>query len=503
MSSKPKAVRQDYIAKIRFMNSLPPPPLNPKFLNYNITESTSSKVESEQLMTSLFRRDNFQLYIGAVDNEMGMNLNLINNDGYLDNGDEATIFGMKDEKLDNGERQGLVLHPKDRELLRDAGIGKISKTEPEVSFLRRTEYISERQLPSTNAASAGSDTLGDKKVKGKEEDLDPNAQLAAVENTFSQAEESLKNFSSLRHPTKKRLKAVAAWPILPDTSAMDSKYMAVRFLGSASVSRELQALKRQLRDKYDESFQSTSLKTSLFRPITSEDGEWMTMYQVKDSALVDELHDKLHSSAREEPVNILDEQDDLVNFPYKHTKDYDMTFHRNTKPYEELCIKFESDENNGSKKRKAAYYYPIGGRIDLKKHRASTNAEVNRFLSESTADVINFKIREPNTDELKKMDAARSEYDPMEYEGEDDVLSEKQDVPEEDDNQKLEEPANIKSDLEEADEITADIGERRNGNSDEVNDKSNSQSTTQANGVNREEAEIEINEESQNKPSNT
>ena len=55
----------------------------------------------------------------------------------------------------------------------------------------------------------------------------------------------------------------------------------------------------------------------------------------------------------------------------------------------------------------------------MKKHRASTNSEINKYIKEQTFDGINFKLREPTTNELKKMDTIRSEYDPMEYEGED------------------------------------------------------------------------------------
>lgn len=60
----------------------------------------------------------------------------------------------------------------------------------------------------------------------------------------------------------------------------------------------------------------------------------------------------------------------------------------------------------------------------MKKHRASTNSEINRFLRDSAVDVINFTLREPNTNEIRKMDAIRSEFDPMDYEGEEDIAEE-------------------------------------------------------------------------------
>lgn len=426
MSLKPhKPIRQEYIAKVRYINNLPPPPLNPKFLEYNTTEKVSPKTESEQLMSSLFRKENFSNLIESIDEELGMNLNLINNPGVLDDGNESSIYKLNSENNNNDEAKHVILHPKDRALLRDAGIGNISKSEPGVSFLRRTEYIAERQMPKANGLNGAE---GAKDIVEKAEAAnDPDAQLAAVERTFDQAQESLDNYTSLKHPSKKNLKAVSAWPLLPDTSMMDTKFIAVKFSGSASISRELQALKRQQKEEYDEAFQKNSLQSAIFRPITSEDGEWISMYQVRDAKKAEEVKEKLNSSERERPVNLLDEQENVEDFKFKHTKDYDMNFHRFSKPYEELSIKFEPEDHSESKKirkRKAAYYYPVTGRIDLKKHRASTNSEINRFLRDSTVDVINFSLREPNTNEMKKMDTIRSEFDPMDYEGEEDIAEE-------------------------------------------------------------------------------
>ena len=95
-----KPVRQDFVAKIRYMNNLPPPPLNPKFLKYNTTWKLSPKAESEELMSSLFRKENFTNLVEAVDDESGVNLNLINNRGFLDDGNESVIrkLSSKDEK---------------------------------------------------------------------------------------------------------------------------------------------------------------------------------------------------------------------------------------------------------------------------------------------------------------------------------------------------------------------------------------------------------------------
>ena len=414
-----KPVRQDFVTKIRYMNNLPPPPLNPKFLKYNTTWRLSPKVESEELMSSLFRKENFTNLVEVVDDESSVNLNLINNRGFLDHGNESVIrkLSSKDEK---DTTKPVQLHPKDRALLRDVGIGKVFKSEPEVGFLRRTEYISQRQSSKPNGHTPISpanltSTLDD--IKKQPDSNDPEAQLAAVERTFDLAQETLDDLTKLQHPTKKKLKAVSTWPLLLDTSMMDLKLYTLKFKGSASLSRETQLLKR-----HKPNFgHKNSFKTAIFRPITSEDGEWMSMYQIYDPASADNLRGKLNSKDREHPVNILDEQEDAETFKFQFHKVYDMDHQRFDNPHEELCIKTSSDEApypGATKKRKVAYYYPIVGKIDLKKHRASMNNQINKFISDSTADVINFKLREPNTNEMKQMDSTRSEFDPIEYEAE-------------------------------------------------------------------------------------
>jgi RNA polymerase II-associated factor 1 len=403
--SQKKPIRQDYIAKVRYTNNLPAPPLNPKFLQYNVTEPISSKQEAQYLMSSLFRKENFISLMENLDEENGMNLNLINNVGFLDDGNESVIYGL------NGENNPK-LHTKDRELLRDAGISNLSKSDPGVSFLRRTEYIAEKQAVATPISNGGTN-----KNEKSVEQTDPESQLKAVEATFDIAQETLMDFSKLSHPKKKHLKPVSAWPLLPDTSMLDTKYLNLRFVGSASINREIQQAKSQA--GFDEELHKDLLKSTIFKPITSEDGEWLSLFQLKDTSKSKELLSQLNSTEKEQPVNLLDEDEDKEVFAFKHVKNYDMKFQRFSKPNEELAIKL-IPESSSSKKRKAAYYYPITGRIDLKKYRVATNREVARFLKDSTIDQINFLLREPTTNELKKMDTIRSEYDPMEYEGEED-----------------------------------------------------------------------------------
>ncbi|CAK9439557.1 uncharacterized protein LODBEIA_P36570 [Lodderomyces beijingensis] len=425
MSQRNKPVRQDYVAKIRYTNNLPPPPLNPKYIEYNTANPISQKTEAEQLLASLFRKENFQILMEKIDDQSGLELNLINNNGFLDYGKPSSIGQL------TRNDQPIPLHPKDRALLRDAGIGKINKSEPGVSFLRRTEYISERSTPktTTSAAIQTEEAKANAKIKNEAmHSLDADAQLDAVEETFTAANDSLHDFSKLQHPRKKRVKAVDTWPLLPDTSMMDNVLMNLRFLGSASIDRELKMLKRRKGDSYNERFQRQKQESAIFKPINSKDGEWMSMFQVPNEDEAGKLHQVLNSTEPEKPVNLLDLEDDTGGqFQFKFAKNYEMSYQEYPHLNQELAVKFvpeSAEEKDGAttttRKKKVAYYLPITGKVELKKYRTSTNREINKFVKEKTFDLVNFKLREPTTNELKSMDRARSQYDPMEYEGDDD-----------------------------------------------------------------------------------
>lgn len=440
-----KPIRQDYIAKVRYTNNLPPPPLNPKFIEYNTTDPISTQQEGEYLISSLFRKENFQNLMERIDDQLGLDLNLINNRGFL-----------SEDKMNEsvGKLKYNQLHPNDRALLRDAGIGKILKNEPEVSFLRRTEYISDRPLSKGgNNLNTATEEIKVKEKLSKDEHFDADSQLQNVEESFTVANEALYDLKNIKHPKKKHLRAVNTWPLLPDTSMLDNVFLNLRFMGSASINRELNNLKQQQQQqqeqndkKFDEKLFDRALESSLFKPIKLEGGEWISMYLLDatntsttandndNEEQINDLYEKLHSTKKEQPINLLDEDEEsLETYKFKYTKNYDMTYQPFEHENEELAIKFVSDEiedpvskGNFKRKRKMAYYYPINGKIELKKHRASTNSEINKFIKERTYDGINFILREPSTNELKRLDTIRSEYDPMEYEGEDEEEEEEE-----------------------------------------------------------------------------
>ena len=59
-------------------------------------------------------------------------------------------------------------------------------------------------------------------------DISREAQLASIENSFA-ASRNAEQLSSLRHPTKPRLRAVSTYEVLPDSDVWANAYDLFRF----------------------------------------------------------------------------------------------------------------------------------------------------------------------------------------------------------------------------------------------------------------------------------
>ncbi|ORY81602.1 RNA polymerase II-associated [Protomyces lactucae-debilis] len=207
MADKRKGARQDYVLRVRYQNTLPPPPFEPKML---ALPTDFSKYTSASYLSNLYQEQPLRV---EADSELGMHMDLSLLPGIFEGEESAMYAPDVPEELD----------PKDRALLKtDIGQQKLST---DVSFLRRTQYIS------SDAASAA-------KIKQAEKDkaarhqadlefaLDPLQQIAAIEDTFTAASGELE---SLRHPTRKDLRAVEVFPVFPDTPSIQQQWCNAKF----------------------------------------------------------------------------------------------------------------------------------------------------------------------------------------------------------------------------------------------------------------------------------
>lgn len=154
------------------------------------------------------------------------------------------------------------IHPNDRPLLRPlATLGKPQASGTSVSFLRRTEYISNanttskvspfHRQPSRTGTGAG--PRPPKRKSPEPEAGTPAAIRRKIEKGFEAARANLKDLNRIRHPTKsataknKGLKVVEAFPILPELGAFPDSgaYVTYKF-AHAPMSNSKEGYDRRL-----------------------------------------------------------------------------------------------------------------------------------------------------------------------------------------------------------------------------------------------------------------
>lgn len=374
--SAPHKTNIQYVAKVRYSNTLPPPLCPPKLLKDETSDGNDNGLDN--LVSSFFRKENFRNLI-RLDEDLGMPLNLISLPK------KETVYGLP----------GIELHPEDAVLLTDPT--KRIKTKSEsVSFLRRTQYISSGNQ-SGNTGSAG---INQTKVKSDE--LDPKTQLKVVEDMFDVP--SVEDVTKFQHPTKKHLKARKVWNFLPDTSMFDQQYYDVKFMSSASISKS--------RDKNKDSIRSMTdprLLTAIFREIEVNKNTKLTSFYVTDVEEANKVQAKLADETENAPMDDAEVEeilkDESKRSIYKRQREYDGSV-KELEPLRHLVITFDDKTQN-------AYYIPVAGKLELKKCRIDPYLAPK--IKEMTYDQINMHFREPTRGEIEQRDIMRSDYDPMEF----------------------------------------------------------------------------------------
>ncbi|CAH0026940.1 unnamed protein product [Clonostachys rhizophaga] len=245
-----RMIHQDFIARIRFSNALPPPPHPPKLLDIPNTGLASGQYTTPGFASRLAREQPLNI---EVDAELGMPLDLVGMPGVFD-GDESTIQAPSHQP---------AVHPHDRALLRPiAALGKKKVAEATVSFLRRTEYISNFASKRHDAGDPRALLNTSKKPRRAPEQAadSPAAIKRKIDRGFELAEEELKHPKRVRHPTKRNAQLLEAVPLIPDLDAFPDSgaFVTIKFATNPVASST----------EYDK-----RLLSSLFRPIDRTEEE--------------------------------------------------------------------------------------------------------------------------------------------------------------------------------------------------------------------------------------
>lgn len=392
-------VHQDYIARVRYSNALPPPPTLPKLLDIPNTGLASGQYTTPGFASRLAREQPLNI---EADGELGMPLNLIGIPGVFD-GDERSI---------QAPPQPPPVHPHDRPLLRPlAALGKPKVAEANVSFLRRTEYISssttKRPEPSTNPMR-GPLLRAKKPVRPAAPDADsPQAIKRKIDLGFEQADLDLKDPKRVRHPSKKQCQVVEALPLLPDLDGFPDSgaYVTIKFLtnpvsSSSEYDRRLlssflrpiertateeamyeAALEAHERDPVNNAKPPNLMNYDFYLPHTAEVAvNFRRKFDVDDP---DRDSDSLytHPSSR-----------DPRYFQFDRIRAYETAneteLDQATKYDDEIILARSKGDDGVSPLQRAMYYYPVMQRSAIRPQRTKNIARTTGFSQEGDEAII-------------------------------------------------------------------------------------------------------------------
>ncbi|CAI6340279.1 unnamed protein product [Periconia digitata] len=242
-SGKPTVIHQDYIARIRYANTLPPPPCPPKLLDIPNTGLSSGQYTSTGFASRLAREQPLNI---EADAELGMPIDLVGIPGVFD-GDESAISALPTPP---------PLHPADRALMRPPNaLGKNSANASSASFLRRTEYTTSHTQGGMKFESSNSSNtmrVRKKRARGHIAEDDPIHITRHVQRGFNIAypedaytgpdtHENIRGADILpeerqawkvpKNPHDPKLECIGAYPLLPDWDAVPDtgSYMLHKF----------------------------------------------------------------------------------------------------------------------------------------------------------------------------------------------------------------------------------------------------------------------------------
>ncbi|KAI8625263.1 RNA polymerase II-associated [Xylariaceae sp. FL1651] len=380
-----RSVHQDFIARIRYSNALPPPPNPPKLLDIPNTGLASGQYTAPGFASRLAREQPLNI---EADAELGMPLDLVGMPGIFD-GDESSIQAPPQAPPIHS------LHPHDRALLRPLQtLGKPKPTDAAVSFLRRTEYISSVTSKSKHEAGplrALNPTPLKRPTKrpSPEPDKDSPAYIKRkIDQSFSVAAANLKDNSRIKHPTKRHLKIVDSYPMVPDLDSFPDYggYFTFKFTNNPVPAstiydrRLLNALIRPspLPEEEDIAYKLAKQTyerdpANLPKPVNPQCYEYF---------LSDSLHTSEKFNQRFDVLNPDHDDDNLYTsqnsqgdgcFQFRFVRRYetkdDHELDNATKYDEELLVAFNNDDMID---QKAVYYSPVMHRVIMKPQRSKT-----------------------------------------------------------------------------------------------------------------------------------
>ncbi|GAD93788.1 conserved hypothetical protein [Paecilomyces variotii No. 5] len=441
---------QEYIASLRYRNDLPPPDMPPKFLD--IPHEGLERFLTPGFSSNMARREELNI---DVDAEGGMPIDLVGIPG-LHLGDESAIMAPENPP---------PVDPADLVLL--TTLDQLKNPAPKntnVSFLRRTQYISAGQVSTGSVRTAPirpkprnqpekanvsrDDPTYIKKYIQKGFDIAYPQSKHTGEDTSSRikghtpTKAELDAWAHPIHPDNPKLKPAGFFPVLPDLQGFPDPGGFVQFKFDKAP---LQGISGKRDERMDVAVlvpsapeervcQEHATKTALHKAnpnLYPDPGPipWdydLFLPEKKGTAKKIKNSLKISNPDRDDEENYTHEGSDNQKFHrYDRVRTYatsSQTLITEQKQRDIALTLFDPSEvsEQGSARitQKGAYYYPILGKTRLKPERARTIAQAGLAptrpkAKEDQVDQIQVVVRDPDEAEVYKRSLHRAAIDPV------------------------------------------------------------------------------------------
>lgn len=433
MSAPRAGYHQDYIARIRHSNALPPPPLPPKLLDIPNTGLASGQYTAGNYAARLAREQPLNVDADAFG---GMEINLVGLKGAFE-GDGTSMRTLSQHRFvrANAWNQGLYfeehpppIDPADRPLLRPlATIGKPVAISAGVAFLRRTEYISQsgaKRSDSNNAALRAPPSRPKPRpdvnkddpinilrsiVKGFDIAYPSDAYTGADSSTNLKGAQAApaekQSWAKPRHPTRRDLTLLDSYPLLPDFDAIPEEggYMFYRFQQNPGAAE----------DEEDE-----TVNVNILRPIGG--GNRLELFVPENAESVARIKRKFSAtdpSADDDDLYDYSDGEGNRSFRYKRVRIYQNEHSdlRTNMFNDNVALALHDSQGPEHRLKKGAYIYPISGRGRLVAERPK---KVSGYVlpdmpEEEKIDFVLATVTDPPEAVRVKIDDHKAVYDPI------------------------------------------------------------------------------------------
>ncbi|KAF9540162.1 hypothetical protein EC957_004601 [Mortierella hygrophila] len=421
MSQQPlkKKYGNEFLCKTRYRNTLPLPPFAPKLL---LLPSSSERYIKYQ-ETGLTEATAHEM---ILDNQYAMPIDLIEmRENFFGEGRPAhhgdnsnTILNPTDELLLTVPVRTNVGGPAALNALNNGAIAAevhrmpVPKTKlPNVSWLRRTEYISS-ETPTGAGKGAYKDTSSRKDAMVV--DNSREGQITAIEKTFQRFMKKADRISparsmtedeflaSLKHPTKPGVTAVESLPIFPDFNIWGNSYTLVTFDVDPEINNE-RSVQSQANDQGTSKAQTAQRSSNaLIKPMSdANDPETWLAYYLPDMEDAKEINRRKRKRAQLIAQGMMvtaDEEDHDRVIPYTLQRDY--TYSTNPCPaLSQLVFTFRDDADNT--RQKSAFYNTTQSKLMLRKKRVKRYEDDDPPITH-----IDAKSRTMTSDEMAEKNEA-------------------------------------------------------------------------------------------------